>query len=103
MSHFFRLVGHYVVACDDVQTWAKWYEQADRQVAFDVCGEGRVSTVFLGIDHRFVGQGPPVLYETLVFGGPLNGEQSRSATWPDAERDHASMVARVLAAERPPL
>lgn len=73
------------VAEPDLMKWAKWYEQRDvRRVAderFDAAGiEMRVSTVFLGIDHSF-GDGPPVLWETMIFGGPLDQEQDRcSAT-----------------------
>jgi len=42
--------------------------------------EGRrilVSTVFLGIDHNWSDQGPPILWETMVFGGPDDGAQQR--------------------------
>jgi len=28
-----------------------------------------VSTVFLGLDHNFSSKGPPVVFETMVFGG----------------------------------
>lgn len=31
-------------------------------------GRGEVSTVWLGLDHSF-GHGPPVVFETLIFGG----------------------------------
>jgi hypothetical protein len=61
-------------------------------------GDARVSTVFLEIDHRFVDEGPPILFETLVFGGPMDGEMERYATWEEAEQGHADMVFRVTAA-----
>jgi hypothetical protein len=39
-----------------------------RRVGYDERRDGiRVSTVFLGLDHSF-GNGPPVLWETMVFG-----------------------------------
>jgi hypothetical protein len=61
-----------------------------------VIGEVRVSTVFLGIDHAW--EGPPLLFETMVFGGPLDEEMERYSTWEEAERGHAVMARRVLAA-----
>jgi hypothetical protein len=32
-----------------------------------------------GLNHRF-GPGYPILFETMIFGGPLNGEQWLTAT-----------------------
>ena len=53
-----------------------------------------VSTVFLGIDHNF-GDGPPILYETMVFG--LEDEyQCRYETRVEAESGHDRTVKMVL-------
>jgi hypothetical protein len=80
--------GHYILdalgeptACNDLMTWAKWFESADRHVACTKISEGvEVSTIFLGLDHNFSNKGRPILWETLVFGGPLDGEMYRYAT-----------------------
>lgn len=40
-----------------------------------------VSTVFLSTDHNFRFVGPPVLWETMVFGGPWDEEQWRDTSW----------------------
>lgn len=81
--------------CDDLIKWAKWLETAtDRTVAKDKAGDAEVSTVFLGLDHSF-GQGPPLLYETLVFGGPMEGEQERYSTKEQAEAGHKRILAAV--------
>lgn len=61
-------------------------------------GDADVSTVFLGLDHGG-GLGGPVLYETMVFGGELDGEQERYRTRAEALAGHAAMVARVDAVE----
>jgi hypothetical protein len=47
--------------------------------------------VFLGLDHSF-GRGDPVLFETMVFGGPLGSAQWRYCTWAEAERGHEEAV-----------
>jgi hypothetical protein len=83
------------VRCDDVYLWADWFESADRHVAKDDVGDVRVSTVFLGLDHRFTGDGPPLLFETMIFGGPHNHQMFRCATWEEAERQHT--IALMLA------
>ena len=51
-----------------------------------------VSTVFLGIDHSFDSDSEPILFETLVFGGDLDGEMQRYSTWKEAVKGHAEMV-----------
>lgn len=49
--------------------------------------ESRVSTIFLGFDHSF-GQGPPLLFETMIFGGAHHGLQLRCSTWDEAVLQH---------------
>ena len=76
--------------------WSNWFEKADRIVAKDTVENSRISTVFLGLDHSF-GEGPPLLFETLVFDGPLADEMERYRTWEEAEAGHIKMVERVKA------
>ena len=75
--------------------WAKAFENKDRQLAQDFVGDVRVSTVWLGLDHRFGGGGRPLIFETMVFGGPLDGEQDRYSTEEQAMAGHAAMLKRV--------
>ena len=93
MSEHYILDGRKAIRAD-LMTWAKWFEKADRKVAHDIIGDARISTVFLGLDHSF-GYGPKALFETMVFGGPLDQEQERCTTWEQAEAQHAAMVNRV--------
>jgi hypothetical protein len=88
------LVDKKAVPCDDLLEWAKQFETTDRRVAQDYVGNVRVSTVFLGLDHNYWG-GEPLLFETMVFDGPLDGEQDRCSTWEQAEAMHARMLQRV--------
>jgi hypothetical protein len=81
----------------DLMVWARWMEEADRQVASDVFGHVQVSTIFLGLDYQF-GDGLPILFETMVFGGELDDCQWRYATWEDALAGHAKAVQLVQAA-----
>jgi hypothetical protein len=86
--------------------WAIWMEGVKarrknpfsidkRRVADQKVGESRISTVFLGLDHSF-GSATPVLWETMVFGGPLDQDQMRcGGTRKDAKAMHKKMVQRV--------
>ena len=93
--------------CEDLLTWAHWFETANRRVCHDMDeGQGadavRVSTVFLGLDHRFGGNGPPILWETMVFGGPLDGEGRRYISRDDAFKGHQLICQQVSAASVKP-
>lgn len=77
--------------------WAQWFETADRKVDLTDTPHGRVSTVFLGIDHRLGGNGPPVLYETMVFGGPYDADGERYTTVENAREGHARWVKKLNA------
>lgn len=74
--------------CDDAIQWAMSFEQTDRQVADDIIGNVRVSTVFLGLDHRFSGDGDPILWETMIFGGKQDGYQDRYTSKESAIEGH---------------
>jgi hypothetical protein len=89
------LDGHEAKPIADILDWARWYGTADRTVAKTDIGDVRVSTVFLGIDHQFEEEGPPLLFETMIFGGALDEEQWRYSTWDEAVVGHAAAVAQV--------
>ena len=87
--------------CEDLLTWARFMENQDaRRIALDTVGEVMVSTVFLGLDHNFANfrHAPDhaLLFETMVFNGPLDQEQDRYHTRLEALIGHAEMLARVL-------
>lgn len=57
------------------------------------------STVFLGLDHSHRwGEGEPVLFETMIFGGRLNDWQARYPSWAQARRGHRYAICAVLLA-----
>ena len=92
---------HNLVEADNLLDWAEWHHTADRHVGFTRTKLHTVSTVFLGIDHRLYGDGPPITFETMVFADDRspNYYQERYSTWSDAEAGHAAMVRRVERAE----
>jgi len=68
-----------------------------RRVRKDQIGNAEVSTVFLVINHNFGLEGPPLIFETRVFGGDLDGEQWRYSTEAEAIAGHEEVVARIKA------
>lgn len=79
----------------DLLKWAMRFEATQRVALTRLPFRGRVSTVFLGLDHSF-GHGPPLLFETMTFlgRGEMNGYCDRYSTWDEAEAGHARIVAR---------
>lgn len=76
--------------------WAKWIEDSNnKRIALDFVGKVKISTVFLGIDHSFGRPGPPILFETMVFGGKFNSEQRRYATYEQAEAGHKRWLNKI--------
>jgi hypothetical protein len=82
------------VRCDDLMTWGR-YMQGDRHIGDDHIGDIHVSTVFLGLDHSFERSGPPVLWETMIFGGEHDEYQERYTSREEALKGHAKALALV--------
>ena len=88
MSDKYILDGKIPVPCDDLLTWGRWMQFADRHVAKNEIGDLWVSTVFLGLDHQW-GNGSPLLFETMIFGDDKwEDYQERCSTWEQAEAQH---------------
>jgi hypothetical protein len=87
MCSYYILDGHKAIPVDN-KTWSKWYATADRKVARKQVGDVLVSTVFLAINHAFIPHEPPILFETMIFGGDHDQYQERCATWEAAEKMH---------------
>ena len=94
----YRLDGHTPVPEPDLVAWGSWFVTADRTVARTwLAPDVEVSTVFLGLDHAFQPGGPPLLFETMIFGGRLDGHQERFTTWAEAVTGHEALCAQVAA------
>ena len=100
MNDKYILEGKTPKLCSNLFEWGQWFENnlQGRRVARDIIGKTKVSTVFLGLDHSF-GGGPPVLFETMIFGGEHDEDMWRYNTWEQAETGHAKAVQLVKEAE----
>jgi len=95
MPDFWILVNRQPVQTSDPAEYVRFFENdQNRRVARTTFGGIiEVSTVFLGIDHNFSRNGPPILFETMVFN--KDGEEEgcwRCSTWDEAEAQHAQVV-----------
>lgn len=67
-----------------------------KRVAVDEVGGVTVSTVWLGLNHQW-GDGPPHIFESMVFGGEFDQDCDRYSTEAEALAGHARFVERVRA------
>jgi len=75
--------------------WGKMFESSNRIVAQDQVGNKWISTVFLGIDHNWRTDGPPLLFETMVFQDDRAGDMWRYSTWDEAVEGHKAACAGI--------
>jgi hypothetical protein len=50
----------------------------------------------MGINHRWMPDAEPLLFETMVFGGTMDQAQWRYSTWSQAEAGHKEVVDQLL-------
>jgi hypothetical protein len=95
----------------DLQTWSRLLNSIYQRVALasivdlsapEVAYD--VSTVWLGMDHGFSDVGPPIIFETMIFGdGDLDSTCRRYATEEEALHGHQEMIDIVRAIMTDPL
>lgn len=86
----------------DLKTWARWFEASigKRRIAGETLDEAWVSTVFLGLNHQFL-DGPPLLFETMIFGGEYDERMWRWTTRHQALAGHDQIVTALRNGEDP--
>jgi hypothetical protein len=98
-NRLFILVDKVPVPINDCLAWARWMDAHALdccQVAREYVGTVCIATDFLGINYAFGNRPDPILFETMVFGGPLDMEQLRYGTWSAAKLGHEIMVRKVI-------
>lgn len=92
---YFVLCGRQAMRTTDHRAWSRWFEMTnmrDRLVAITDVGPIHVSTAFIGLDE--------CIFQTMVFGGRLDGEVQRYRTYEEAEAGHWRVVERVRLSEK---
>lgn len=91
MSNYYDRNGNPI----ELMEWAAALE-GSRQIARTTLPDGKwVSTVWLGLDHSF-GDGPPLIFETMVFPADdmTDLDCERYSTEAEAKAGHERMVAK---------
>jgi hypothetical protein len=101
VCHFYKLEGKTTVpvTSEEFFLWAATHPDERHavvsQVGFKDGSSGdevSVSTVFLGVNHRFIPGQAPLVFETMVFGGTMDNSQWRYSTWEEAEAGHERVL-----------
>lgn len=66
-----------------------------RRVAVEFIGTALVSTCFVGVNFRLLGDGPPLLWETMIFRPHSNSLEGRFSSREEAEEGHRRVVERL--------
>jgi hypothetical protein len=104
VSRYFKLEGKTAIPVP-YDEYLQWIigdrDHGSRSVRVDEFTSGvesvQVSTVFLmGINHRYLKDADPLLFETMVFGGTMDLAQWRYSTWEQAEAGHQEVLKQLL-------
>ena len=110
MKHKYYILtpDHKIKVVNTVEEWAEQFENESRTVCRTAVGDYTVSTVFLGIDHNYHSDGPPILFECMIFKtmeadpgkrweGKYEDFQERYATYKEAMARHKDIILRLKA------
>jgi len=100
-ARHYILDGKVTVPVDDVIEWAQQFKRDSVHVGDSTVNGVRVSTVFLGLNHEYDPRKPPLLFETMIFGGEHDQACWRYGTWDEAEVGHERIVADLQAGRVP--
>lgn len=75
----------------DIYMRARPYSLARRVARTQITDDIEVSTCHLGIDHSY-NSGPPLIFETMIFGGQYTQELQRYSSEEAAMRGHLAAV-----------
>lgn len=67
-----------------------------KHIAFNYVGNVLISTLFLSINCQWNPEKPPLVFETMVFGGELDKYQIRYSTYEKAIEGHQAVAKLVL-------
>lgn len=102
MGRYYLLRDDRVVEEPDHSAWLEWVENDYHKVsciAQTGTAQATVTTHFLAINLTLAQDDPPLLFETRVSGGWLDGFREKFAALEEARAGHLTCVDRVRAAE----
>ena len=100
MIYFYLDKDNNVIPCEEGMEafleWSTWFDNTymdgSHWIASTKIKGILVSTIFLGMNHQW-GEGPPVVFETMILGGWIDQEyQERYCTYDEAKEGHAAAI-----------
>lgn len=88
MNNCYILEGKSPRKCKSVKEYIDFDRPNLKRIARTHIGGATVSTVFLMHDHNWHLDGLPILFETMVFGGDMDGYQERYSSYDEAIEGH---------------
>jgi hypothetical protein len=102
MGRYYILRNDEVVEELDHAVWSEWFETDYKdveQIAETETAHSSVQTRFLAVNLTLAQDQPPLLFETTVVGGWLEGQGEKYSSLEAARAGHDAWVGKVRAAE----
>ena len=72
--------------------WLNNFKKGNKKIGFDKIGKQEVSTVLVGLNMSTEIEAPPLIFETMIFGGEYDQAQWRYYTEEQAKFWHNRIV-----------
>lgn len=101
-NYYYKLEGQTPVAVESFIEWNLWVATAtfaDITVMYTEFNDFIVSTKFVGVDLNpgsSNSESQPMVFETLVMGGALDGKKNLYPTWDEAMQGHLKICSQIF-------
>ncbi|MHC5768725.1 MAG: hypothetical protein ACYTXI_24500 [Nostoc sp.] len=97
-NHYYKLEGQTPVAVESFMEWSLWMMSGNTTVMVNELNDCIISTRFVGIDLNpgNNSNSQPMIFETLVIGGSLDGKKNLYPTWDEAMQGHLKICTQVF-------
>ncbi|MEH2461325.1 hypothetical protein [Nostoc sp.] len=102
LVNYYKLEGQTPVAVESFIEWNLWMARAtfaDTTVMYNELDDCLISTKFVGIDLNSGSsdsKSKPMVFETLVMGGSIDGKRNFYTTWDDAIQGHLKICTQAF-------
>ncbi|YAG07716.1 hypothetical protein NSTC731_04042 [Nostoc sp. DSM 114167] len=99
MTPYYKLDGETPVAVESFMEWSLWMMSAKTIVMINELKDSIISTRFVGIDLNpgsCNSGSKPMVFETLVMGGAMDGKKNLYPTWDEAIQGHLKICTQIF-------
>ena len=99
LNYYYKLERQTPIAVESFMEWYLWIMSASTTVMINEIKDSIISTKFIGIDlNPGIGnsKSQPMVFETLVMGGTLDGKRNFYPTWDEAIQGHLKICTQVF-------